>query len=274
MRYAARVRRALEEGALRLAFAPQLDLRSGRIAGLEGLLRWHDTELGEVSEARAFEAAEAAGVSSELSSWTFNNALRECAEIARAGLQVPVSLKITASGLLQPDFPEFLGRALRTWGIPPKHMVIEMHESALAGGLEQVKEALGRLKGNGMRLAIDGFGTGSSSLSNVAELPLDELRLSAAFVRDMRKSAVHDKIVRSLVRLARDLGLEVTAEGVADGTTALALTTLGCSRIQGEYVSPPLTAQEIIALEKSSRGLSGVTLRPKADEKADPESLS
>jgi EAL domain-containing protein (putative c-di-GMP-specific phosphodiesterase class I) len=66
----------------------------------------------------------------------------------------------------------------------------------------------------------------------------------------------------------------VTAEGVADGTTALALTTLGCSRIQGEYVSPPLTAQEIIALEKGARGLSGVTLRPKADEKADPESLS
>jgi predicted signal transduction protein with EAL and GGDEF domain len=274
MRYAARVRRALEDGAFRLAFEPQLDLRSGKIAGLEGLLRWSDADLGEVPEARAIEAAEAGGVSRELSSWTFNNALRECAEIARAGLQVPLCLKISASGLLQPEFPEFLGRALRTWGIPPRHMIIEMHESALAGGLELVKEALGRLKGNGVRLAIDGFGTGSSSLSNVAELPLDELRLPAAFVGDMRKSPVREKIVRSLVRLARDLGLEVTAEGVADGTTALALSSLGCARIQGEYVSPALTAQEIIALEKGGRGLSGVTLRPKADEKVDPESLS
>jgi EAL domain-containing protein (putative c-di-GMP-specific phosphodiesterase class I) len=274
MRYAARVRRALEDSSLRLVFEPQLDVRSGRIAGLEGLLRWKDAELGEVTEARAFEAAEAAGVTRELSWWTFNNALRECADIARAGLQVPLSLKISAVGLLQPDFPEFVGRALRTWGIPPRHLVVEIHESTLAGELEKIKEALERLKGHGLRLAIDGFGTGSSSLSNIAELPLDELRLAAAFVADMRKSPVHEKIVRSLVRLARDLGLGVTAEGVEDGATALALTTLGCARIQGGYVSPPLIAQEIIALEKGAGGLSGVTLRPQADAKADPGSLS
>ena len=262
MRYAGRVRRALEEGALRIVFEPQLDLRLGRIAGLEGLLRWTDAELGEVSEARAIEAAEAAGVTRELSWWVFNNGLRECAEIARAGLQVPLSLKVAAGGLLLPDFPEFVGRALRTWGIPPKHMVVEIHETALAGGLEQVKEALTRLKGSGLRLAIDGFGTGSSSLSNLAELPLDELRLAAAFVSDMPKAPVHEKIVRSLARLARDLGLDVTAEGVENGATALALSTLGCARIQGGYVSPPMTAQEIIALEKGAGGLSSVTLRP------------
>ncbi len=262
MRYAARLRRALEENALRLVFEPQLDLRSGRIAGLECLLRWTDAELGEVSEAQALEAAEAAGVARELSWWTFNNALRECAEMARAGLQVPLSLKVVAGSLLQPEFPEFVGRALRTWGIPPKRLVAEIHETALAGGVEQVKEALGRLKGHGLRLAIDGFGTGSSSLSNLAELPLDELRLGAAFVGDMQRSPIHEKIVRSLVRLARDLGLTVTAEGVEDGATALALSTLGCERIQGGYVSPPMTAQEILELEKGGGGLSRITLRP------------
>jgi EAL domain-containing protein (putative c-di-GMP-specific phosphodiesterase class I) len=137
-----------------------------------------------------------------------------------------------------------------------------------------VKEALRRLKGHGLRLAIDGFGTGSSSLSNLAELPLDELRLAAAFVSDMQRAPVHQKIARSLVRLARDLGLSVTAEGVEDGATAVALTTLGCERIQGSYVSPALTAQEIIALEKGAGGLSSVTLRPQADEKADRGSLT
>ena len=274
MRYAARLRRSLEENALRLAFEPQLDLRTGRIAGLECRLRWTDAELGEVTEPRAIEAAEAAGVSRELSWWMINNALREGAEVARAGLQVSLSVKVAADSLLQPEFPEFVGRALRTWGIPPKHMVVEIHETALAGGLERVKEALGRLKGSGLQLAIDGFGTGSSSLSNLAELPLDEFRLAAAFVGDMRKAPVHEKIVRSLVRLARDLGLEVTAEGVEDGATAVALSTLGCARIQGAYVSLPLTAEEIIALEKGAGGLSGITLRPQADEKAEPESLS
>jgi diguanylate cyclase (GGDEF)-like protein len=262
MRYAGRLRRALEESTLRLVFEPQLDLRSGRIAGLECLLRWTDAELGEVSEAQAIEAAEVAGVTRELSWWIFNNALRECAEMGRAGLQVPLSLKVAAGSLLQPEFPEFVGRALRTWGIPPKRLVAEIHETALAGGVEQVKEALGRLKGHGLRLAIDGFGTGSSSLSNLAELPLDELRLGAAFVGDMQRSPIHEKIVRSLVRLARDLGLTVTAEGVEDGATALALSTLGCERIQGGYVSPPMTAQEILELEKGGGGLSRITLRP------------
>ncbi len=274
MRYAARIRRALEEATLRLVFEPQLDLRSGRISGLEGLLRWTDAELGEVSEARAIEAAEAAGVTRELSWWMFNNGLRECAEIARAGLQVPLCLKIAAGGLLHPEFPDFVGRALRTWGVPPKRMVVEIHETALAGGLEPVKEALDRLKGHGVRLAIDGFGTGSSSLSNLAELPLDELRLAATFVGDMQRSPMHEKIARSLVRLAGDLGLTVTAEGVEDSATALALSTFGCERIQGSYVSPALIAQDIIALEKGKGGLSSVTLRPQADEKAEPGSLS
>jgi EAL domain-containing protein (putative c-di-GMP-specific phosphodiesterase class I) len=90
----------------------------------------------------------------------------------------------------------------------------------------------------------------------------------------MQRAPVHQKIARSLVRLARDLGLTVTAEGVEDGATALALSTLGCERIQGSYVSPALTAQEIIALEKGGRGLSSVTLRPQADEKAEPGSLT
>jgi diguanylate cyclase (GGDEF)-like protein len=265
MRYAARLRRALEENTLRLVFEPQLDLRSGRIAGLECLLRWTDAELGEVSEARALEAAEVAGVSRELSWWIFNNALRQCSELARAGLQVPLSLRVAAGSLLQPEFPDFVGRALRTWGIPPKRLVVEIHETALAGGLEQVKQALERLKGHGLRLAIDGFGTGSSSLSNLAELPLDELRLGAAFVGDMQRAPVHEKIVRSLVRLARDLGLSVTAEGVEDGATALALSTFGCERIQGGYVSHPLTAEQILELEKGSAGLSRITLRPQAD---------
>jgi diguanylate cyclase (GGDEF)-like protein len=274
MRYATRIRRALEETTLRLVYEPQLDLQSGRISGIEGLLRWTDAELGEVAETRALEAAELAGVTRELTWWMFNNALREFAEIARAGLQVPLSLKIAAGGLLQADFPDFVGRALRTWGVPPKRMAVEIHETALAGGLEKVKEALERLKGHGLRLAIDGFGTGSSSLSNLAELPLDEMRLAEAFVSDMKGAPLHEKIARSLVRLARDLGLTVTAEGVQDGATALALSGLGCARIQGGYVSPALTAQEIIALEKGAGGLSSVTLRPQADEKADRGSLT
>ncbi len=258
-RYEARLRYALEQGRLDLAFEPQLDLGSGRIGGLECGLRWKDDELGMVSEARAMETAETSGLVREVTWWVFNNALRQCAEFARAGLQVPIGLKITASGLLQPDFPEFVGRTLRTWGVPPGRVVIGIHETALAGALEQVRETLVRLKAHGLRLGIDGFGTGSSSLDNLAQLPLDEMRLSAAFVTDMQRVAPHAKIVRLLVRLARDLGLRVAAEGVEDAETALALSALGCERIQGGYVSAPLAAQEIAGF---AAGLAGLLLRP------------
>ena len=247
VRYEARLRRALEESALGLAFEPQTELATGRIAGLECVLDWTDEELGAVSEARALEAAESSGQIREVTWWVFNNALRQCAEFARAGLDRPGELKVTARGLLQPDFPEFVDRALRTWGVPPDRLVIEIHETALAGAIEQVKETLSRLKALGPRLAIDGFGTGASYLSILAQLPLDELKLDAAFVSDMRQDILHATIVRSLAHLAQDLGLSVTAKGVEDAETALALGTLGCERIQGGYVSAPLTAREIVA---------------------------
>jgi len=118
---------------------------------------------------------------------------------------------------------------------------------------------LGRLKAHGLRLGINGFGTGSSSLSNLAQLPLDEMKVSAAFTAEMRRAGPYAKVVRSLIQLGKDLGLRVVAEGVADAETALALTTLGCERIQGEHVSAPLTAKEIVEF---AAGLAGLSLGP------------
>jgi diguanylate cyclase (GGDEF)-like protein len=261
MRHEARLRYALEQGTLDLAFEPQLEVRSGRIGGLDCTLRWKDSELGPVSEALAMETAEASGLVREVTWWMLNNAMRLGAEIGRAGLQVPISVRVTATGFHQPDFPEFMGRALRTWGLPPNRVVIELQEEALSGAVDPVRESLVRLKAHGLRLGIDGFGTGASSLSNIAQLPLDEIKLGAVFTGDMKRNAPHSKIVRSLVSLGRELGLRVVAVGVADAETALALSTLGVERIQGEYVSPPLGAQEIISV---AANLAGLTLRPGA----------
>jgi len=260
MRYESRLRLALEQGTLGLVFEPQLDAQSGRIGGLDCILRWTDAELGDVAEARALQAAETSGVIRELTWWIFNNALRQGAEFARAGLECKLGLKVSASGLLQPDFPEFVDRALRTWGVPPGRVVIGIHETAIAGDLGPVKDALARLKRLGVRLGIDGFATGASSLSNLSQLPFDELKLSAAFVADMQRSETHTKLVRALVRLARDLGFRLTAEGVNDGQTVVALLGLGCERVQGAHVSEPLTAQDILIFEQSGSGLAKLRL--------------
>jgi len=260
MRYESRLRMALEQGTLGLVFEPQVDAQSGRIGGLDCILRWTDTELGEVSEAQALQTAETSGVIHELTWWIFNNALRQSAEFARAGLECKLGLKVSASGLLQPDFPEFVDRALRTWGVPPGRVVIGIHETAIAGELGPVKDALSRLKRLGVRLGIDGFATGASSLSNLAQLPFDELKLSASFVTDMQRSEIHNKLVRALVRLARDLGFRLTAEGVNDGQTVVALLGIGCERVQGAHVSEPLTAQDILIFEQSGSGLAKLRL--------------
>jgi EAL domain-containing protein (putative c-di-GMP-specific phosphodiesterase class I)/GGDEF domain-containing protein len=242
-----RLRVALEENLLGLAFEPQLDLQSRRIVGLEARLRWTDGELGEVPEERTIKAAESAGLILEVTGWKLNNALRQAAEFARGGHRYGVRLNVTASSLLQPDFPDFVDRALRTWNVPPDLLVIEVDETALAAELEPVIETLQRLKALGLRLAMDGFGAGPSSLSNLARLPFDELKIGALFVGDMQSDALHAKIVRALVHLALDLGLAVAAEGVGDAETAAALTAMGCQLVQGRYVSAPLGAAEIIA---------------------------
>ena len=251
VQHEARLRHALEGNALELVFEPQVDIGNGRVAGLECLLQWTDEQLGEVSEERAVEAAESSGLIREVTWWIFNNALRLCADFSRAGIDVPVSLKVTASVLAQPDFVEFVERALSTWKVAPERLVIEIHETALVGGITQVGATLARLKAAGLRLGIDGFGTGSSSLSNLAQLPLDEVKIGATFVSDMLRSTFHAKIVRSLAHLAQDLGLRVTAEGVEDAETALALSTIGCERVQGAHVARPLTAQEVLDLKVS-----------------------
>jgi EAL domain-containing protein (putative c-di-GMP-specific phosphodiesterase class I) len=242
-----RLRHALEQGSLELAYTPQLDLRSGRIAALSCGLHWHDAELGVLSEDTAMQAAERAGLARELTWWLYNNALRQYAEFVQAGLVLPFALKLTASGVTQPDFADFLDRALRTWKTPLKRLTIEIHESALLVATEELKITLARLKKLGVRLCIDDLGTASCSLASLAQLPLDEVKIAAVFVGNNEQQIFHVKTVRLLVKLAESLDLTVTAEGVKDANSAQALTALGCTRIQGVYVGRPLSVAEVRA---------------------------
>ena len=262
IQYDMRLRHSLEENALQLAFAPQLDLQTEQIAGFACMLRWTDGELGEISETRAMDAAESSGLIHEVTRWIFNSALRLCAGFARAGIELPVSVKVTASGLAQADFPEFVQRALSTWKVAPGLLIIEVHETALVGGIDQVKDALNRLKALGLRLVIGGFGTTSTSLSNLVQLPLDEVKMGAAFVSDMRQAPYHARIVQSLAHLAQDLGMRLTAEGVQDADTALALSTLGCERIEGVYVGRPLSASEVLLCDLDAAAPARLPLTP------------
>ena len=264
VQYETRLRQALEQGELAIAFAPQLELASGRVTALACMLRWADAELGDVAEVRAIAAAETSGLIRELTWWIYNNALRLSVELAQAGINLPIGIKATASALAQSDFVEFVGRAVRTWKVVPGRVTIEIHETALAGAIEPLKETLAGLKALGVRLAIGGFGTAASSLSNLSQLPLDEAKIGAIFVSDMRRATAHAKIVKALAHLAQDLGLVVIAGGVEDAATAADLAKLGCARVQGGYVGRPLTVQEVTRCDLNAAGAVRLPLVPPA----------
>ena len=261
MHLESRLRLALEQGALDLVFEPQLDAGTGRIGGLECLLRWDDPELGPVSEAEAMQTAETAGIARELSSWILNNALRHSAQFTRAGLECMLALRLAPSSLIQPDLPEFIERALRIWGVPPGRLVIGLDASAITGSPEPVRSALLRIKDTGVVLGIEGFATGVSCLGDLVQLPFDELKLGAPLVSDMRHSQTRARLAKALVRLAHDLGLRVTAQGVNDGQTAAALLGLGCARVQGTHVAEALGAEAILQFAQSGDGLAGLRQR-------------
>lgn len=244
--YETRLRLALQRNAFHLAFQPQLDLRSGRIAGAEALLRWQDEVLGPVPPNRAVAAAEAAGLMDELTLWVVTSAIQWCARFARLDPAFTVSINISPSNLREPDLPQFIDRALRTWGVNGANIVVEITETAMVVDQHAANEAMGQLRARGVRLSIDDFGTGYSSMYYLAQLPLEELKIDLMFVRDMLTSPVHAKIVRSLIELAHNLELTVVAEGVETKEVLEALRHLGCDRVQGYYIGKPVPPSEML----------------------------
>jgi diguanylate cyclase (GGDEF)-like protein len=245
--YESRLRAALDEGLLDLAFQPQFRLSDRRIAGVEGLLRWDDAELGAVEAKKAITVAESSGLINEVSWWVLNNALRHCAEFRERGLHIPVSINLSPHNLLERDLPDFIDRGLRTWDLSPDRLVIEITENAMLSAATEVAETLTRLKDSGVRIALDDFGTGYSSMSNLSAIPLDELKIDRTFVHDLHLNAQHDRIVRSLIGLGHNLGLTVTAEGVEHEAAVERLAELECDRMQGFHPGAPLAARDFLA---------------------------
>jgi EAL domain-containing protein (putative c-di-GMP-specific phosphodiesterase class I)/GGDEF domain-containing protein len=245
--YESRLRAALDEGLLDLAFQPQFRLSDRRIAGVEGLLRWDDAELGAVEAKKTIAVAESAGLINEVSWWVLNNALRHCAEFGERGLRLPVSINLSPQNLLERDLPDFIDRGLRTWDLSPDRLVLEITENAMLSAAIEVGETLARLKDSGVRISLDHFGTGYSSMSSLSAIPLDELKIDRSFVHDLHCNAQHDRIVRSLIGLGHNLGLTVVAQGVEHEAVVERLAELECDRMQGFHAGVPLAARDFLA---------------------------
>lgn len=247
------VRKALGRGDLELHYQPKMDLCSGRIVGVEALVRWRHPEFGLISPMEFIPQAEESGLIRILSLWVLETALRQCRAWRRAGLELNVAVNLSARILDEPSLAQTIASMLARFSVDPGALELELTESAVMADPAGSAELLGRLEAMGVRLSIDDFGTGYSSLAYLRSLPVHEIKIDKEFVTNMASDDRDAKIVRSTIDLAHSLNKKVVAEGVEDQEVRDLLGVLKCDLAQGFFWSPPMPADQ---LGRWARGLA------------------
>ncbi len=238
------LRNALTRHEFLLYFQPRVDCATGRVAGLEALLRWRQPELGLVPPDRFIGVAEETGRILEIGGWVLYEACRQARVWQVAGLpKVPVAVNVSVRQFRQAGFVQEVLGALEAAGLAPEYLELELTESLMMQNIESVIVAMRQLKELGVRLSIDDFGTGYSSLSYLRRFPLDYLKIDRSFVRDMLNDAPGSAIVRSMITLGHSLGCRIIAEGVETRDQLGYLTQEGCDEIQGYLCSRPVPVE-------------------------------
>jgi diguanylate cyclase (GGDEF)-like protein/PAS domain S-box-containing protein len=235
------LRRAIEQDELVLYYQPKVNLQTSAVSGAEALVRWQHPRFGFVPPDDFIGLAEQTGLVQPLTWWTLRAALTSLADWLRTGHDMRVAVNFSARLIADDGLVAEIERHLADAGVPAERLTLEITESAMMSRPEQVRIVLKRLRDLGIRIAIDDFGTGYSSLAYLKDLPAHELKIDKSFVLAMLDGSGGDKIVRSTIDLAHNLGLEVVAEGVENEAAARALANLGCETAQGYLYSRPLS---------------------------------
>ncbi|MFF5176009.1 putative bifunctional diguanylate cyclase/phosphodiesterase [Micromonospora sp. NPDC000089] len=245
----AELREALAaDDQLVLALQPAVDLATGAPTGVEALIRWRHPRRGLLGPADFIRPVEHSDQLGTFTRYVLDKALGVAADWARDGLNVPISVNLSARSLLDPRLPAEIADALRRHQVPPHRLVLEITETVVMSELEVIDEVLATLRSMGVQLAVDDFGTGFSSLSFVTRIAVDELKVDRSFVIRMADSPEAAAIVRATVGLAHELGLRVVAEGVETAEQRIALAELGCTAAQGYHFFKPMPADKIGAV--------------------------
>jgi len=236
----AKLHTALVNNDLELFYQPQINMRDGTVSGYEALVRWRHAKLGWIGPDQFIPVAESSGLIEDLTYWSFNVALRECAAFCQAGSQVTVSINLSAKLLGSREVVDLLERAINIWGFDPSLLVLEVTESAMMADPDAALAILSRLHAMGVTLSIDDFGTGYSSLDYLKRLPVSELKIDKSFVLNMADERQDHKIVRSIIDLAHNLDMQVVAEGIENQAVFDMLADMGCDIGQGFYMARPM----------------------------------
>jgi EAL domain-containing protein (putative c-di-GMP-specific phosphodiesterase class I) len=208
-------------------------------------VRWEHPTRGLLGPGEFLPLAERTGLVADLTRWVLRTAIRQCAAWARDGVDLPVAVNLAAANIVDATLPEAVAALLTEHGLPGARLECEISEHTVMTDPRRATEVLAALRSLGVRLSLDDFGTGQSSLSYLKRLPLDEVKIDRSFVMGMDRDEGDAAIVRSTIDLARHLGLEVVAEGVETVEVYRDLTELHCDVAQGFFLSRPLPEAEV-----------------------------
>jgi diguanylate cyclase (GGDEF)-like protein/PAS domain S-box-containing protein len=240
------LRVALAKKELFLVYQPQIDTVSGKITGLEALLRWQHPELGLVPPSDFIRIAENSGLIIPIGEWVLRTACSQARKWQDEGLPpVSVAVNVSAVQFRQEGFPNTIRRVLHETGLDPRYLELELTESLLLSNADVMFSVLQQLMAMGLTLAIDDFGTGYSSLSYLKRFPVSKLKIDCSFVRDVAVNPDDAAITTAIISMAKSLNLKVVAEGVENEAQMSFLRAHQCDAIQGYYFSKPLPVDEI-----------------------------
>ena len=250
------LRTALERGEFLLHYQPQLDIGSGKVVGMEALIRWRHPDMGMVYPDRFITVAEETGLIVPIGAWVLQSACRQIRALHEAGFPgMRVAVNLSARQFGRSDLVETIEAALAAAGVAPHFLEIELTESLIMKDVDQAIGVLQDLKRLGVTLSIDDFGTGYSSLAYLKRFPIDILKIDRSFVSDITSDPDDAAIVASIISLAHNLRLQVIAEGVETPEQLKYLRSEGCDQMQGYYFSKPVPYESFLELMMSGRQL-------------------
>ncbi|MFZ4874165.1 putative bifunctional diguanylate cyclase/phosphodiesterase [Janthinobacterium sp. Mn2066] len=261
LRVEANLRKALQDGGLFLHYQPQIDLRSGRIVGVEALIRWRCREMGDISPGEFIPIAEESGIIVELGRWVLHSACRQAAAWHKAGLLDTlehVAVNLSACQARDAELMNDIRAILHETQLPHGLLELEITEGVMMDNVQTNVELMQRLQETGVHLSIDDFGTGYSSMSYLQRLPIDQLKIDRSFVHDLPGDG--EAIVTAIIAMAHSLNLKVVAEGVETLRQVEFLRKAGCDNAQGFFFARPMTAAQLTALLLERRDWSSRTV--------------
>ena len=245
------LQQAIRNEQLILHFQPQIEIATGKLSGMEVLVRWQHPEQGLIYPDRFIPLAEQNDLMAELTRWVIDKTVKQEQLWQGTGFTATMSVNISALDITSLMLPEQLAELLKNNKLAPTRLTLEITESALMGELVTSLDILTRLRLKGIKLSIDDFGTGYSSLSLLHRVPFTELKIDRSFVSNMSEDNEARAIVKTCILLGHELNMCVVAEGVETETDLELLKQMGCDLAQGSFISRPMSGDEMMAWVKT-----------------------